>query len=94
MIVKRTRITREEEKQQPGLFNDGTWKYYAVATNFSDTEKTMEEVIEFHNGRSNAENVFKEVKNDFELSHFPCIALEANAAYFYWRVIGNCPAFS
>lgn len=56
--------------------------YHGVATNWLVEEKSSEEVVWWHNERSNAENYNKEVKNGFNLSYVPCGAFEANAVWF------------
>jgi hypothetical protein len=86
MIVKRKPLPEDNDEQRR-LFNDGRYEYYCLATNFGEEEKSAEEVMRFHNGRGNAENFFKELKNDYSLHHFPCSDFYADAAYFYLRII-------
>jgi len=56
--------------------------YHGVATNWGTEEKTGEEVVWWHNGRSNAENYNKEVKIGFNLEYVPCGEYGANAVWF------------
>jgi hypothetical protein len=78
IVVKRTWQGYE------GLFaqsSDGFWEYYGVATNFSFYKNTLQQVIEHHNKRGNAENFIKEEKYGFDLLHFPCLSFTANYAF-------------
>jgi hypothetical protein len=45
-------------------------------------EWTTETVLDFHNGRGNAEKAIGELKNGYGLNKLPCGELKANAAYF------------
>ncbi len=56
--------------------------YHIVATNYLEEEKIAEEVIWWHNGRSNSENYNKELKNGFNLDYAPCGDFAANAVWF------------
>jgi len=64
--------------------------YHVIATNYPETstgqvfeeEKTAEEIIWWHNGRSNSENYNKELKNGFNLDYMPCGEFAANAVWF------------
>ncbi|MBI5574628.1 MAG: IS1380 family transposase [Elusimicrobia bacterium] len=56
--------------------------YHVIATNYLEEEKTAEEVIWWHNGRSNSENYNKELKNGFNLDYVPCGEFGANAVWF------------
>lgn len=75
VVVKRTRTT-----DQLSLI-DGEWKYYGVVTNISLLDWSLQEVIEHHNKRGNAENFIREEKYGYDLKHFPCLELKANHAY-------------
>ena len=44
-----------------------------------------EQIFEFYNKRGNAENIFRDLKNDFALNNFPSSGLYANA--FYLQVV-------
>lgn len=56
--------------------------YHVIATNFSDEEKPAQEIIWWHNGRSNSENYNKELKIGFNLEYMPCGEFGANAVWF------------
>ena len=75
IVVKRTRTT-----DQLSLI-DGEWKHYGVVTNISLLDWSLQEVIEHHNKRGNAENFIREEKYGYDLKHFPCLELKANHAY-------------
>lgn len=61
--------------------------YHVIATNYLEEEKNGEEVIRWHNGRSNSENYNKELKNGFNLDYVPCGEFEANAVWFAMGVL-------
>ncbi len=65
---------------------DEAYVYYTIVTDFTENEKDNEEIIEFHRGRSAAENNIKDQKNGYGLHHFPCQKLNANYAY---GIVGN-----
>jgi hypothetical protein len=48
---------------------EGEWTYYGVVSNFNLAEKKLQEVIEFHNKRGNAENFIREKKYGYDLKH-------------------------
>jgi hypothetical protein len=56
--------------------------YHVIATNYLEDEKDGQEVIWWHNGRSDSENYNRELKNGFNLDYLPCGELEANAVWF------------
>ncbi len=56
--------------------------YHGIATNYTEEEKSIEEVIWWHNGRSNSENYNKELKQGFNLDYVPCGEFKANAVWF------------
>lgn len=74
-IVKRTWVKKAD------LFGEGHWKYYAIFTNRSAIQNSMQEIMEFHHKRGNAENMIREEKHGYDLKHFPCLKLVANKAY-------------
>ena len=77
-VVKRTWV----EDEQASLFGDGHWEYYAVSSSpCHELKFTLQEAIEFHNKRGNAENFIREEKYGYDLKHFPCQKLKANHAY-------------
>lgn len=68
---------------QMDLFEEAEeYCYHGIATNFLEEEKDTEEVIWWHNGRSNSENYNKELKIGFNLEYMPCGEFEANAVWF------------
>jgi len=68
---------------QPDLFeHTEKYCYHVIATNFLEEEKSGQEVIWWHNGRSNSENYNRELKQGFNLDYLPCGELEANAVWF------------
>lgn len=86
IIVKKT-WKPVKEKHQGDLFapdtivERGEWEYYAVVTNFDLTQWSLQEVLEHHAKRGNAENFVKEEKYNFKLKTFPCQKLLANHAW-------------
>jgi hypothetical protein len=62
--------------------NTEKYCYHVIATNYTGEEKDGQEVIVWHNGRSNSENYNKELKQGFNLDYMPCGELEANAVWF------------
>jgi hypothetical protein len=77
VVVKRTWV----EAKEATLFGDGHWEYYAIVTGMPMQRFTLQQVVEFHNKRGNAENFIREEKYGYDLKHFPCLALSANHAY-------------
>jgi len=97
LVVKRA-IRRQGE-----LFEkEGGYFYHAVATNWLEGEKNMEEVLKWHNQRGQAENFNKELKIGLGMERLPCGQTYANAVFFrigvlaYNLFIGfkrlSCPA--
>lgn len=64
---------------QINLFQSDEYRYYVIASN--DYDKKPEEIIRFHNWRSNSENYNKELKNGFGMDCPPSRELKANAVY-------------
>jgi len=77
-----TLIIQRYPNPEPDLFGPEPYRYYVIATN---DERPTKEIIEFHNGRGNAENYNKELKSGFGMDHAPCQSLRANAV---WLEIG------
>ena len=78
VVVKRTWI----EEEQGSLFGgEGYWDYYGVVCGMPMQKFTLQQVIEHHNKRGNAENFIREEKYGYDLKHFPCLKLKANHAY-------------
>jgi len=74
VVVKRTKV------EQTSLLW-GEWKYYGVVTSLPLIDWRLQEIIEHHNKRGNAENFIREEKYGYDLKHFPCLELKANHAY-------------
>ena len=66
LVVKRTKRVKQTD-----LF-DGEYFYWIVATNFSQEEKGTQEVIHFHEKRGEMERMIGELKNHYNMDHFPC----------------------
>jgi hypothetical protein len=75
-------IVKRKLREQLDLI-EGKYIYYYVCTNIILEDKQT--IYFFHDKRANAENIFKELKGDFCLSHFPCKNLSANA--FYMQIL-------
>ena len=71
-------VTRKKKYDDPSLFDESSYEYYAIATN-SDLPK--EEVFHFYNERGKCEYYIKSVKWDLGLRKLPCGSLEANALW-------------
>lgn len=67
-------------KAQRELFDEQPYYYHVIAT--SDSGDDAAATIKWHNGRSNAENYNKELKNGFGMEYAPSQLLRANAVYF------------
>lgn len=77
VVVKRTWI----EDEEGSLFGDGHWDYYGIVAGMPMQKFTLQQVVEHHNKRGNAENFIREEKYGYDLKHFPCLKLRANHAY-------------
>jgi hypothetical protein len=75
-------IQRWVNPQQDLFEETEKYCYHVVATNYLNEEKDGQEVIWWHNGRSDSENYNRELKNGFNLDYMPCGELEANAVWF------------
>lgn len=95
IVIKRTWKTQEAEGLQGDIFAPdtikdlGEWKYYAVVTNFNLSQISLQQVLEHHAKRGNAENFAKEEKYNFKLDGFPCSKLLANHAWVLLAMIGH-----
>ena len=67
--------------KQADLF-DGKYFYWKVATNFSKEEKSIQGVIHFHKKRGEMERMIGELKNHYNMDHFPCGQFSAISLYF------------
>jgi hypothetical protein len=63
------------------------YAYHVVASNWPMEEKSVLEVLEWHNQRGQAENFNKELKSGFGLERMPCGQFSANAVFFRIGVI-------
>lgn len=60
---------------------EGRYDYRAWVTNIGEHDMKNEKIVEFYRGRGNAENFIRELKNGFDIHHFPCQKLNANKVY-------------
>lgn len=74
VVVKRTKV-------EQSTLHWGEWKYYGIVTNLPLLEWSLQEVVQHHNKRGNAENFIREEKYGYDLKHFPCLELKANHAF-------------
>lgn len=77
VVVKRQKYGVEEQMQ----LGQGQYKYYGVVTSLPLLKWRLQDVIEHHNKRGNAENFIREEKYGYDLKHFPCLELKANHAF-------------
>ena len=75
-------VQRWLNPQQDLFEKSQEYYYHVIATNYLEEEKNGQEVIWWHNGRSDSENYNKELKNGFNLDYMPCGEQEANAVWF------------
>jgi hypothetical protein len=68
---------------------EGDWEYYAVVTNLNLHGWSLQEVIEHHRKRGNAENFVREGKYNFHLKKFPCEKLLPNQAWVCFAQIAH-----
>lgn len=89
VVIKRTFVPYERiankrraqmilEKKDPKL---GVFEHYAVLSLSGLHPRNPQQILEFHQARSNMENMIKEGKIAFDLRHFPCKKMNANHAY-------------
>jgi hypothetical protein len=79
--VFRVIFIRRPLKGEREIIADWHWTYQAYITTESSSELSAEDAIELYRKRGNAENFIRELKNGFDLHHFPCQKLNANRAY-------------
>ncbi|MEO0082027.1 MAG: transposase, partial [candidate division WOR-3 bacterium] len=82
-----TLIIQRWPNPKPDLFHPEFYCYHVFATN--DDNRSTRELIEFHNGRGNAENHHKELKRGFGMDYFPCQRLRADAVWLELGVLGH-----
>jgi len=75
-------VLRWLNPEQDLLKETSKYCYHCIATNYTNEEKNSEEVVWWHNGRSNSENYNKELKLGFNLEYMPCGEFQANAVWF------------
>jgi hypothetical protein len=75
IVVKRTRT------EQSSLFVQDGWKYYGVLTNRNLFPVSLQSIMEHHAKRGNSENFIREQKIHLDLTHFPCLKMNANFGY-------------
>lgn len=75
-------VQRWEPVQRDLFEHSDQYFYHGIATNFGEEEKSSEEVIWWHNERSNSENYNKEVKTGFNLEYMPSGSFEGNGVWF------------
>lgn len=85
-LSKKKRAKLEAEKKDP---RQGVWEHYAVLSLMGLYPKTPQQIVEFHCGRGQMENMIKEEKISFDLRHFPCKPLTANHAYALLGMIAH-----
>ncbi|MBD3271430.1 MAG: IS1380 family transposase [Elusimicrobia bacterium] len=74
-------VLRWKNPQQDLFEKEEEYCYYGIATNYEE-EKSGQEVIWWHRGRSNSENYNKALKDGFNLDYVPCGEYGANAVWF------------
>ena len=75
-------VQRWTNPQRDLFENEEEYCYHGIATNFMVEERSSQEVIWFHNARSNAENYNKEVKLGFNLEYMPSGDFGGNSVWF------------
>jgi DDE family transposase len=75
IVVKRSKATGQLELGQ------GEYKYYGVVTDLALINWSLQEVMEHHNKRGNAENFIRDGKYGYDLKHFPSRKLIVNEAF-------------
>ncbi len=68
----------KEEKGSKNLFE---YDYYSWVTTIGCHEKSAEKIVLEYRKRGQVEQYIKEIKNGFDLKHFPCQSLVANRAF-------------
>ena len=80
-------VTRHKRKDgQMDLLSGSPYTYQGIITNDENTAEKG--VIEFYNGRGDAENSNRYMLNDFNLHHLPFPDLSTNTVYMY--LMGMC----
>ena len=74
-------VKRSKRERQSDLF-EGDYFYWIVATNIPKQEKDAQDIIHFHEKRGEMERMIGELKNHYNMDHFPCGQFSANSLYF------------
>jgi len=69
------------EDKQIDTTSGTAYDYYGILTN--DSVKSAQEIIEFYNGRGDAENSNRYMLNDFNLHHLPFSDMGTNTVFMY-----------
>jgi hypothetical protein len=85
IAIKRT----PKDDPQSTLFSDISYKYWGVLSFRGLYPKTIQEILEFHQGRGNMENFIREGKINYDLKHFPCQSLNANHVYGLFALVAH-----
>lgn len=78
-------IIQRHKSFQYHLFDQGKQRHFAIATN--DENRSAQELIHFHNGRGQAENLNKEIKYGVNLDYLPTNDFEANRLWFHFGIM-------
>ena len=78
--VGRVVCIRAKKPGSLGLREDD-FDYFAWLTNIGEHEMSNEKIIFFYRARGMAENYIREMKNGYDMHHYPCLKLNANRAY-------------
>lgn len=97
VIIKRTHkpYERLSHKKRAELIKagkdpkEGLWDLYAVVSLMGLYPQTLQQIMEFHQGRANMENLIKEEKISFDLRHFPTKPMRSNHAYALLGLIAH-----
>jgi hypothetical protein len=94
-------------KKNATIYDPDPFEYRAWITNIGEGNWNHEKVVNFYKKRGNAENFIRELKNGFDMHHFPCQKLNANKVYALiaafahnlmriaaWQIDGKIPRFS
>ncbi len=74
-------IRKKKKDGQIDLLSGSAYTYHGIITN--NHEQDEKEVIEFYNGRGDAENSNRYMLGDFNLHHLPFPDMDTNTVYMY-----------
>ena len=80
-----TRVLTKDK--QADLFSGKAYNYYGIITN--NEQLTDKEVIEFYNGRGDAENSNRYFLNDFNAHRLPFPDLDTNTVFLYFMAMSS-----